>query len=85
MVVDTLDLRDRALPDMGDAIQTVAAQKTIFPDARYVILSRTQREVLVKSDPVMYAAALKLEQQFEKPMSDLDFVMIIEGCRVIIE
>lgn len=84
-MIDTLDLRDQFLPDMGSAVQTVATQKVLFPGAHYVIISRSQRERLVRSDPFMYTAALELERKFEKPMSDLDFRMVIEGCQVIIE
>lgn len=82
---EAIDLRGLSLPDMGTAVHTVAELKQTYTNVRSVIISRSQRETLVRSDPQMYTAALHLEQQFEKPMSDLDFVMIIEGCRVEVE
>lgn len=82
---ETLDLRGLPLIDMAGTIMQISDLKKTYINAKYVIISRTQRETLVKSDPVMYASALQLEQQFERPMSELDFIMVLEGCRVIVE
>lgn len=82
---DTLDMRGLDLRDMATAVELVAQQRKLHPQIDKVILSRSQRERLVKSDPTAYSAALVLQQQFEKPISELDFVMVIEKCRVVVE
>lgn len=82
---ERLDLRGLELTDMADTVQMVFELKKKYPKLNRLVISRSQREQLVKSDPVAFAGAMQLEQQFEKPMSELDFMMMIEKCFVEVE
>lgn len=80
-----LDMRDADFSTVSHACDIIMEYQKTDPDIDTVIISRSQKEKLVRSDPTWFTAALMLEQQFEKPMSDLDFKMILEKCEVVIE
>lgn len=83
--IETVDMRDDYIPRMELAIDRVIEYRKLYPNIKYVIISRTQRETLVMNTPGMHEEAEKMSRQFGKPIIDLDFQMVIENCQVVVE
>ncbi len=83
--IETVDMRGDNVSSMQLACDRVLQYKETYPNIKYVIISRTQRLLIVKSVPQMYADAKRMSEQFEKPIADLDFQLVIERCHVIVE
>lgn len=81
----TIDLRDESFRTIPEICHRIEYYKAHYPTLDSVIISLSQRETLVKNDPILFSASLDLSQKFEKPAEELDFRLVFEGCRVEVE
>lgn len=81
----TLDVRQAKFENMLGLCMIIHEHQKQDPNIDSVIITKSQREMLVRDDPEMFAQALDLSDYLEKPVGDIDLNLIIQNCRVEVE